>query len=355
MAGDEGVVVAPEVERRFCQSALVAVSVPPADAAIIADTLVEADLRGVSSHGVLLLPRYVRGLQKGINPRPRAFTVAEAGSMAILDADNGMGHPISVRAMTMAIEKARQHGIGMVAVRNSNHLGALAYYAMMAVEQGMIALCSTNAAALMAPVGGVTETIGNNPICIAVPAGKAYPIVLDMATSATARNKIRAAAAKGEKIPTDWALDRHGRPTDDPNEALKGLLAPMAGVKGFGLAVALEALTACLAGGLIGKEIPRDALASPDTYYPTWVSHYFQAVDVGQLVPLNEYKARVDRLVQQVHQSELAPGSRGVFLPGEIEFLTRERRLREGIPIPASILASLDKVAAEIAIEPLPR
>lgn len=355
MAEIDEIMVTADAARAFCERALTTASVPAEDARLVAGSLVEADLRGVSSHGIQIVPRYVRALGLGTNPRPQIETVVDAGALALLDGDCGMGQLPAVMGMNMAIERAREHGIAAVGVRNSNHVGALAYYGMMAVDRDMIGICSVNGPALMAPWGGVTETMGNNPLCIAVPAGSAYPIVLDMAVSTAARNKVRVAAAEGRKIPTDWALDSKGRPTDDPNEALEGLLAPVGGAKGFGLAVAMEALTSVLSGGLIGKDVPREALASADVYYPTRVSHYFQAIDVGRLTPIGEFKSGVDELARQVHESELAEGTDAVYMPGEIEFITKERRLRDGIPIPPGSLSGLDRIAREISVEPLAR
>lgn len=349
------VVVSGDTERQFCERALLATSLPIKDAELIADTLVEADLRGVHSHGIQIIPRYLRGLKNGINPKPKVRTLVDTGALAVLDGDCGMGQLVSVKAMEMAIDKARLQGIAAVAVQNSNHLGALAYYGMMAAKENMIGFCTTNAPAIMAPWGGLTETLGNNPICYTIPTGTGYPIVLDMAVSTAARNKVRMAAAKGEKIPLDWGLDREGQPTDDPHKALDGLLAPMSGVKGFGLAVIAEVLTAGLSGGLIGKDIPRDAIISPDILYPVKVSHYFQAIDVKQLVPLEDFKSRTENLIQQVHESELGKNSRGVFVPGELEFQNREHRLKGGIPISSAVLNSLDKIAEEICIEKLTR
>ena len=352
---NDTVIVQPAAERRFCETAFETVSLSSADAKTVADALLQADLRGVYSHGIQILPRYVRGLKNGVNPSPEIETVVDAGALALLDGDNGMGQIVSVKAMGMAIDRAREHGIAAVGVRNSNHHGALAYYGMMAVDRDMVGICSTNGPAIMAPWGGVTETLSNNPVCFAIPAGESYPMLLDMAVSTAARNKIRVAAARGEKIPLGWGLDRGGRPTNDPNEALEGLVAPMAEAKGFGLAAVLEGLTSILCGGLVAKEVPRDVLLSADVMYPTRVSHYFQAIDVGRLAPIDEFKARVDDLARQVHESDLAEGSQAVFMPGEIEFVTRERRLKEGIPIFAAVIQSLDRLAEEISIEPLPR
>ncbi len=349
------VLVQPNLEREFCVRAFRAASVTDSDAEVVADTLVEADLRGVESHGIQILPRYVRGLWQGLNPRPNIKTVVDVGSLAVLDGDCGLGQVVSVKAMGLAIEKALKHGIAAVCVRNSNHLGALAYYGMMAVEQDMIGFCTTNAPAVMAPWGGLTVTLGNNPVCYTMPAGKAYPIVLDMAVSTAARNKVRVAAARGKKIPLGWGLDKDGQPTEDPEEALKGLLAPMSGAKGFGLGVAMEGLSAILSGGLIGLQVPREVLSSTEVFHPIHVSHYFQVIDVKRLTPLEEFKSRVDQLAQQVHESSLAKGTSAVYMPGEIEFITKERRMRKGIPISPAVLSNLDRIAGEISIEPLSR
>ena len=355
MPDNDSVIIQPDAERRFCEEAFGTTPMPAGDAETIADTLVESDLRGVYSHGIQILPRYIRGLRNGINPTPRIETVVDAGSLALLDGDCGMGHVVSTKAMQMAIDKAGEHGIAAVGVRNSNHQGALAYYGMMAASQDMIGICTTNAPPVMAPWGGVTETLGNNPICYAIPAGKGYPVLLDMAVSTVARNKIRVAAARGQKMPPSWGLDRAGQPTDDPQKALDGLIAPMAEAKGFGLGVVFETLTAVLSGGLLAKEVSTAVISSTDTLYPTRVSHYFQAIDVSRLVPIDQFKARVDQLAEYVHESELAKGVDAVYMPGEIEFLTKEKRLKEGIPVYSAVLSTLDRLAEEVDIERLPR
>ena len=358
MSDDGGIIVSVDVERGFCEAALGTTNMPNSDTVLVADTLVESDLRGVYSHGIQIMPRYIRGLAQGLNPSPNITTVVDAGALVTLDGDGGMGQVVSCKAMELAIERAKQHGIAVVTVRNSSHMGALSYYGMMAINEGMIGICSTNGPAIMAPWGGLTETLGNNPICFGIPAGRSHPIILDMAVSTAARNKIRVAAAKGDRLPVGWALDRQGRPTSDPEEALLGLVAPMSEAKGFGLAVSLEAITAVLSGGLIGKEIPRDTIIAPDSvdvFRPTYVSHYFQAIDVSRLMNLEELKSRVDTLADQIHDSELGTGTDAVYMPGEIEFITRERRLETGIPISGAVLKNLDRIASEVGVNPLPR
>lgn len=351
---EDGIVVSESVERDFCESAL-QIKISDSDAALIADTLVESDLRGVYSHGIQIMPRYIRGLSDGINPRPTITKIVDAGALVTLDGGGGMGQIVSFEGMNIAIERARVHGIGSVTVRNSNHMGALSYYGAMAAKEGMIGMCFSNAPAIMAPWGGITETLGNNPACFSVPAGKSYPIILDMAVSTAARNKVRVAAAKGEKLPAGWALDKEGQPTTDPDVALAGLLAPMAQAKGFGLAVVIESLTSILGGGLIGKDVPRDTLFSIDVFKPVHVSHYFQAIDVSKLMDLDEFKSRVDELSDQVHETEMASNTDAVYMPGEIEFLTKEDRKKNGIPISSAVLSTLDRIADEIGISKLPR
>lgn len=342
-------------ELTFCVNALLTTPLPTKDANLIADTLIEADLRGVYSHGVQLLPRYVRGLNHGINPNPNVKTVVDNKAISIIDGDNGMGQVVANKSMDIAIEKSRMYGLASVSVRNSNHLGALAYYGMKAVKENMIAICATNGPAIMAPWGGVTETLSNNPICFAMPALSSHPIVLDMATSTAARNKIRVAADKGESIPLGWGLDSEGQPTIDPNIALKGLVAPMSEAKGFGLAVVVEILTSVISGGLIGKEVSRKALESKEIFYPVGASHYFYVLNVNMFPDSLDFHSRVDQVSTQVHETKLAKNTKAVYMPGELEFITKENRLRNGIPISEAVLNNLDRLADEISIEPLVR
>ena len=344
-------IVDSDAEREFAVQALKAVSVPDDHAHIVADTLVESDLKGVYSHGIQILPRYIRGLKNGINPTPVVKTEIDMGALATVDGDCGLGQVSAVQSMELAIEKARKHGIASVVTKNTNHLGALAYYGMMAVKAGMFGICCTNGPAVMAPWGGVTETLSNNPICFAAPSQNSYPVVLDMAVSMAARNKIRVAADKGETIPSGWALDRDGNPVTDPEVALEGLLAPMAGAKGFGMAVMIEILTSVLSGGLIGKNVPTDTMKSTDVFYPVYVSHYFQVIDISRLMPIEKFTERVDQISNQVHESELASGTSAVYMPGELEFITREKRIKDGIPLPAAVLSNLNRIASEISID----
>ena len=241
--------------RKFAREVLTRVGVPSDHAAMTANSLVEADQRGVHTHGLAYLPVYVQRLMAGgINPAPAIRLVSERPSTALIDGDNGLGQVVGVQAIQLAINKAREHGAGLVGVRNSNHFGAAAHYAMAAAREGMIGLAMSNIGPTMAPWGGITPCYGNNPISYAVPTGEAA-IVLDMATSVVSRGRISAAAARGETIPLGWACDREGRPTQDPNLALEGLLLPVGGYKGYGIALLIDILSGVLTGGAFGQGV----------------------------------------------------------------------------------------------------
>ncbi len=208
------------------------------DAEIAAKVLIQADLRGVDTHGAIRLPIYVKRLQLGlVNPRPVIKIVRETATTAIIDGDFGLGHVTSYKAMEIAIDKASRHGIAAVGVRHSHHNGAAAYYAQMALEHDMIGFSCTNSPPLMPAPGGADKVVGNNPFAIAVPAGKELPLVLDMACSLAAQGKVMLAMKRGESIPHGWATDNKGVPTTDAAEGLKGFLLPAGGYKGYCMAI----------------------------------------------------------------------------------------------------------------------
>ncbi|MCL5027109.1 MAG: Ldh family oxidoreductase [Chloroflexi bacterium] len=347
-AGDaRTVTISADALRRLCARMLEKAGVPPADAMVVTDSLVDADLRGTHSHGVIQLPGYLQRLAAGgTNPAPALKVVCETPAMAIVDGDGGMGQVVSHFAMQVAIRKGKETGVGVAAVRNSEHFGACAYWSLMAVAQDMIGICSTNGVSCMPPYGGITGTIGNNPIAIAAPAGREYPLVIDVATSVVAQGKMRVAAAKGEKIPLDWAITLDGDPTDDPVEGLKGLVLPFGGYKGFGLALAFEVLTAILPGALFAKQIPLD----PGPNEPARIGHFFQAIDIAPVMGVPEFKQRVDELVRQVKESRLAKGFSRIYALGEIEEAAKAQRLKTGIPLASAAVEDLKSSAAGLGV-----
>lgn len=338
--------VAPERLRRLCFEAARALEVADEDAAILADNLVEADLRGVHTHGSSLMLGYSRRLRSGgTKPHGNLTVLSEGPAVATVDGNAGIGQVVAHRAMQLAIAKARESGIGAVSVRNSNHFGAAASYAMLALPDS-IGFATTNAGVRVPPVGGTSAVVGNNPLSYAIPAGSEKPIVLDMAQSVVAAGKLGMALRKGETIPEGWALDTEGNPTRDPQAGLAGLLLPIGGPKGFGLALAMDALSGALSGGNVGLDLsgPR-----PDDR-PFGVCHYFMAIDIARFVPLDAFKARIDRLIRDTKAARKAPGVAEIFLPGEIEFNLKERRRREGIPLLTSLARDLEGLATELGL-----
>ena len=307
------------------------------DARVVADSLVEADLRGVSSHGVVRVPTYIAGLVNGsIKPRPSLEVIVDLGPRAVVDGDDGMGQVGANRAMQLAVERAREHGIGVVGLRRSRHCGAMAYWAIQALAASCIGFATTNAGLNMAPTGGRDKIIGNNPLAIAVPTNRPWPMVLDMATSVVAGGKLDVAAIRGQKIPLGWATDLDGNPTDDPVTARKGLLLPVGGPKGYGLAVMLDVLSGVLTGARFGG-----GLGIPGS------GQFFLAIQVEGFMSIDEFRARMDQLIEQIQQSQRAPGSDRIYVQGEIEHEMAQRRTRDGIPLEEPIVESLQRLANE--------
>ncbi len=329
--------------RSFAAACLQQVGLRQGDALTVAHTLVESDMRGVQSHGLALLPRYLRRLSSGaVKARPDISVIRETECLALMDGDNGLGQLAGVRAMEVAIRKARNHGLGAVAVRNANHFGAAAYYAMLATEADMIGFATSNAASIMPAPGGVSRVVGNDPVAFALPSGEGGPVVVDVALSIVPVNKLRLAAMEGRDIPCGWALNRAGEPTTSPQEAMEGLLLPIGAHKGFGLALVADVLTALLSGGVFAWELH-------DRQY-VGMSHFFLALDVSRFVPLAEFKARMTELVARIHSSQTVPGVERLYAPGEIEAECKRKRLTSGVPLPSGIVEELKAVAVEIAL-----
>jgi LDH2 family malate/lactate/ureidoglycolate dehydrogenase len=266
--------------------------------------------------------------------------------------------------METAIERAQTNGIAAVAVRNSNHFGAGAYWAMLALPHNMIGIAMTNGAVAMAPTGGVTPLLGNNPIAVASPAGSELPIVLDMALTTVARGWIKLASLRDQPLPDGWALDAQGKPTNDPLAALDGSLLPVGGYKGYGLSVIVELLTAVLSGAALGPALENmgftagsgadgaDPVQTPaHAVGGTGTGHFFAAIDIQRFMPLSQYTARVDALVQTMKLTELIEGVPGIMLPGEREFLTEKQRRAEGIAITSELVPELEKAARLTGVE----
>jgi len=317
--------------------ALTGLNVPEADAAVVADSLVEAELAGQPTHGLLRLPFLLDRLRAGlINPRPAFRLSGDRAAAVVLDADNGLGPVAGVRAIDLSVERAHLAGIGIVAVRRGNHLGSLGFYLRRATAAGAIGLAFTNTPPAMSPPGGRTPYLGTNPIAAGFPTS-GDPVIVDMATSQVARGHILRAARVGEPIPEGWAVDAEGQPTTDPHAAIAGSLLPLGGTKGFALALLVEVLSGVLSGAAVGPEVV-------GTFVPAEresnVGHCFVAIDPEALAP--GFATRMDRLAADLRDL-------GGRAPGDRRHAERARRLTEGVELSAELLADL---RARVGSEP---
>ena len=339
--------------RRFARGIFQRMGVPADEAAIIADTMVEADLRGVHSHGAMRLTVYPQRLRSGVvSPVTKLTVLNESPSILHLDGGNGMGQVVSYRAMNLSIARAAASGAAVAAVRGSNHFGAAAYFAMMALPYGMIGFATTvSSANVMAPWGAIDLLLGNNPVAIAVPAGQEPPVVLDMALSVAAKGWIALAMHEGRKtIPAGWALTKEVEPTIDARAAFEGILAPMGGYKGAGLSFTLSLLAGALPGAAFGtgvKDLYKD-LGNPQN-----VGHLFAAIDVERFQPLAEFTAKVDQAIHEVHAARRGRGVNRIYVPGEPEAERAAERKVKGIPLSRMLIEKLNAVAREYGAPPL--
>jgi len=318
------------------------------DADLLADSLVFADLRGVNSHGVLRVPEYVKKLTTGgVNPRGHPRVVRDSGACMVVDGGNSMGQIGAHFAMARVIERAATTGIAAAAIRGSNHCGALAYFAVQALEHNMIGLATTNALPTMAPWGGAERILGINPVAIAIPAGDEFPIVYDAAFSGSSHGKIRIYHQKGLTLPEGWALDSEGNPTTDPAEAISGLLMPIGGFKGTGLAMIMGILSSMLSGANYGTELGNMG----DGPKPGQDGHFVAAIRIGAFEDITRFKSRVDGAIKQIHKCRLAKGFDRIYAPGEIEYINQEAYLCDGIPLNPITLTDLCQVARNLGIE----
>ncbi len=333
----------------FCAEVLKRLNLPAVEAEIVADCLVEAELRGVHSHGVIRFPVYVRRLQAGVfNARPDIRVTRETRTTAVMDGDNGMGQLVSLRAMELAIHKAKDGDCAWVAVYNSNHNGTEAYFTQMALEHDMIGFCfSVGGINHVAPWGGAEAILGNNPFAIAIPAGEQLPVVLDMACSVAARGRVNVAAARGESIPEGWCTDAQGRPTTDPHEALKGFVLPIAGPKGYALTTVIGMLSTMLSGAAFGTDVTH---LYDDFKRPQNIGHLIGVLPIASFSDVAEFKRRVDKGIREIKNVKKAPGVSEIFLPGEREYRTLIECRKSGIPVAVGTVGELQELSKEFGV-----
>jgi ureidoglycolate dehydrogenase (NAD+) len=336
---------------RFCEAVLTRVGLNQADAQTVASVLVMTDTWGTFSHGTGALFNYVRAMRAGsIDASATPAIVAEGTSWAIIDGHAAIGMSSCCKAMHLAIEKASTCAVAWVGVKNSTHFGAAGYYANLAAQEKMIGVAMSAADPNMVIPGARGYVIGNNPLAYAIPAGHKHPLLLDIALSASAFGKIMGIKQSGQPLPPNWIADDDGLPaTSLENWPAQGSLMPMAGHKGYGLAVLVEVLAGLLAGGAMLSEM------KSWTHQPTERANLgqgFIAIDPGAMLPIQNFEHRVEAMIDELHAAPKAKGSEQTYVPGEIEWQKRERALQHGIPLPDFVVASLERVGRECGVDP---
>ena len=332
----------------FATAVYVSIGIPEPDARLVADTLVQADLWGHQSHGVLRLGWYLDRVRNGVmKPVTQPEFSVDAGSIAVIDGHDGVGHVLAMAATKEAIRRAKAHGIGAVGVRNSNHFGTCMYYTLIGARAGCVMLLTSNGGPAMAPWGGRKKIIGTNPWSVAAPAGSRAPFVVDMANTGVARGKIYLARQKRQPIPLGWAINAAGEPTTDPQEAIDGIILPMAGHKGYAIASMVDVLSGVLTGSGFLSQVH-----SPyQTAEKSNCGHLMIAIDIEVFQPLAQFEARMAEYIAQVKSVPLAKGYDEVFYPGEMEANNNVRNRREGLLYPDDTLADLRRIARETGLE----
>jgi len=317
-----------------------------ADAEVVAARQVEADLRGIHSHGSRATPRYLTAMDAGdIDPRGQVETIKRTAAIAVVDGGRAMGHVASTKAMYLAIELARGAGTGTVAVRNSQHFGAASVYSLLAAQAGMIGYCTTSTGyASVAAYGSRQAAVANNAFAWAAPSRTGAPFCLDMACAVAAWGKVQSLGMYGQPLPAGWALDSAGNATTDPLAA-KTML-PAAGARGYGLAF----LCSVLAGPLVGGKMPIHKTKSPEH---EGSEHFFYAIDVAQFVEPARFHDEVERTISDIHALTPAEGFDRIALPGELEWERCQRWETTGIPLHQDHLRDLGEAATKLEI-PLP-
>jgi len=315
------------------------------EATLVTESLVRAEMRGIDTHGIyflkLLSDRVGAGL---INIPTRLKVIKEEEATSLIDGGNGLGQVAAHHAMKINIEKAKKFGMGLTLIRNTNHIGILAFYSLLAAEEGMVGIIMCNGAPSMPPWGGVEPFFGTNPISIAIPGGLDGPVVLDMSSSVVARGKIRRAQRIKEPIPLGWALDEAGSPTTDPDAALKGTLLPIGGPKGYGLALMIDVLAGLLSGSKFGPSVK--------TFHqllgPSGVGVFSMAIDIERFMPLHQFKSLIQSYMSSIKESKKAKGVSRIYLPGEIELEKEKKSLAEGIELSDSVASNLNQLLERV-------
>ena len=353
-----------DILESFMKDVFVKVGVPSDDAAVCADVLIESDKRGIDSHGIgRFKPIYIDRIKSGIqNPVTKFEIVKDHLATAVVDGHDGMGQVIAKKSMQIAIDKAKQHGLGMVVVRNSTHYGIAGYYASMTTKAGMVGITGTNARPSIAPTFGIENMLGTNPLTIGIPSDEDFPFILDCATSVSQRGKIEHYERIGKRMPPGWVINGDGSTETDPSRALEGLtkgtsaLAPIgglgedtAGYKGYGYATVVEILSAALQQGQFLK-----ALSGSDSsgkHVPYHLGHFFIAVDISAFVELGKFKKTTGDILRELRASAKIPGQERIYTAGEKEYLAWLSRKDTGVPLNESLRKTIKGLKEEYNLD----
>lgn len=334
--------------REYCQKLLMAQGMTEEDALTVADSLVDADLCGVESHGVSRMTVYMKRLKtKVVNNTFNVTVEQEHPASVALNACNSMGMVVAKYAMERCIEKAKENGCCFITVNNSNHYGMSSYYVRMAAEAGMVGITGTNAPPNIAPTGSYKAYVGTNPIALAVPKN-GDPIILDMAPSTVAMGKVILAAKLGKSIPEGWAITKEGKPTTDPVEGQQGTVVPIGGPKGYGLSLFIDIFSGILSGAQFGPHLNN---MWNDFKNPQNVGHFFCVVDISKFVELDVFKSRVEQMVSEIKSLPKSEGVSEIFVPGEIEHRRKAERKEKGIVLSDVVYEELKTLGKENNVE----
>lgn len=348
----------------FMTRAFTAIGVPHEEAKICAAVLIESDKRGIDSHGVgRFKPIYIDRINEGIQNVITNFEVVREGkTTAVVDGHDGMGHVIGVKSMQMAIDKAKEYGMGMVAVRNSTHYGIAGYYSIMAANEGMIGITGTNARPSIAPTFGVENMLGTNPLTFGMPTDEEFPFILDCATSISQRGKIEHYARIGKEMPVGWVIDSNGDPVTDANVALAGFgkgtcaLAPLGGIgedlggyKGYGYATVVEILSAALQAGTFLKAL--NGVDKDGNKTPYHLGHFFIAIDINAFIDVEDFKKTTGDILRELRASTKAQGEDRIYTAGEKEYLAYLERSKNGIPMNEAVRKSLTDARNDLKVD----
>ncbi|WP_110954311.1 Ldh family oxidoreductase [Anaerosinus massiliensis] len=333
--------------KKFIIQCFCKVGVPLDDSDKVADNLLKAELWGISTHGISRLSRYLMRIKNNtINPTPKIKVQKPWPALLTIDGDNGLGAAVMCKALDEALQIADEFGICAVGVNNSNHFGMAGFYCEIAAKKNYISIGLTNALAALAPWGGKKACLGTNPIAFGFPRKEQCPIIIDMATSVVARGKIISAAKKGIEIPEGWAMDQKGNITTDPNEALMGMILPMAGPKGYALSMAVDLLSGIITNAQFGTEVA--AYKNGETKAD--VGHFFMIVKADAFISLDSYYDRIESFCQMIKNTDKIDGVSEIYLPGEREQNLEKRLRKEGIGLSSEIVQELEEISKAYGI-----